>query len=169
MAQSSRLINPLTTHDLQNVLKILPKRKNYYLNVLSYDALLENKFPQNDFAIIFNTLTSYQSGLGHWCVIFNDKHSKTYTYFNSLNDHIDERVQNLIESRLMRGERLISNAICLQKTFSNVCGYLCVYILKCLMNGMNLNEIIEYDLNMYNFNQIEDKVIQYYFDILINH
>lgn len=168
MAKLSTLIKPLTTNEMFHAMNILNHEKKYYIDVMSYDALLQNNFPQNNFAIVFNTLSSFQRGIGHWCVLFNDRKKKKFTYFNSLNGDIEQDVQYLIESRFKQGDCLISNSVALQSSFSMACGYICLYILEFLMKGLNLNEIIEYELDMYNFIQIENKVIENYFDVLLN-
>lgn len=163
MAQLKRKIKPLSTLDMLNAMKSMNGQRKYYFDVMSFDRLLENKFPQNNFAIVFNTLPSYNTNVGHWCLLFNDEYSKKFYYLDSLNDDIDNHVKHLIELRLKRDESLISNSVCLQKSYSTICGYICLYVLKWLVKGISLREILEFKLDMDNFDQIENEVIQDYF------
>lgn len=165
MAQLSRRIKPLCTAELLNAMKRINVHNKIYFDVMSYDRLLQNTFPQNNFAIIFNTLNSFEQGLGHWCLLYKAGNSNEFTYLDSLNANIHKQVQILIESKFQEGDYLITNTVCLQKSYSAICGYICLFVLNWLVKGYSLNEIIKYKL-LRNFEEIENEVLQNYLELI---
>ena len=132
---------------------------------MAFDRLVENSFPKNDFAIIFNKLSSFEVGMGHWCLLFNSKNTNQFVFVDSLHNNMDIEVHQIIEQRFSKGDYLITNNMCLQTSFSMICGYLCLFILDLLIRGFGFRHILLHELNLDSFKQIEDRVVKRYHEI----
>ena len=99
------------------------------------------KHPQRDECGIVNFNTSSEPG-SHWVCYF--KIGKDRIYFDSYGQITPYEVQQYLKTKSEIGKQVIRrNTDIVQPAGTQICGHLCVYVLRSLSDGMSFCEVLE--------------------------
>ena len=158
----SLLSKSLSGYQILNCFNSDTVLSNYNCEVIpiNYFSDFKNDLPKNNFCICYNTLHEKKPGVGHWClVLFNN--DKNLCHFDSLNNSIDNRVLKFLENvSIDYGVYFQHNNIKLQRTYSNLCGHLCLYMSYYLSRNVPFTDIIK-RFESYTYDEIEYLIVEF--------
>ena len=132
----------LTNFDLINYVKEL-KRTNFR-GVFMRDTLPKSPRKEECGIVNFNTIKEKGS---HWVCYY--KKGLNRIYFDSFGQITPIEIQNYLKTNKEKGVAVIQrNTDIVQSINTNICGHLCLFVLKALTSGWSFQEVLNH-LNGY--------------------
>ena len=123
----------MDTNQIITILKNDILAKDVFKGVYAVDQLPKNL---EYGAYVINTDEHYKPG-EHWVAVYYDEKSKDY--FDSYGIlPIDSRIEKFC------GKEFVYNNVKLQKTYSNACGFYCIYFILKRVRGIDMENIVYY-------------------------
>ena len=135
----------LTNYDLIKYVYML--KIPHFRGVFMRDSLPKRPFKKE--SGIVNLNTSREKG-SHWICYYKDESKRIY--FDSYGVETLEEIQNYLKKKNERGIAVIQrNTDIVQPLNTNICGHLCLFVLKALGDGWSFQQVLKH------LNQLKDQ------------